>query len=166
MKTSPTIILIAALSTNHVIGKDNLLPWNLPADWEHFKSYTNGWPMIQGRTSAQSEEALYSNERNIILSSANKLDLPFEHEIAHSLNEGISRLSDCEQIFIIGGETIFRQSMDLADEMVLTHVEVEVEGDAYFPEFDRQNWTPNLLFRKEPDESHTHAFEVVRWIRV
>lgn len=165
MNQTPTIILIAALSSNHVIGKDNVLPWHLPADWDHFKSYTDGWPMIQGRSSAQSTESLHSNERNIILSSASSLDLSFDHEIAHSLEEGILRLSGYKQFFIIGGDTIFRQSIDLADEMVLTHVEVDVEGDAFFPEFNKIDWTPHLLFRKESDEAHSHAFEVIRWVR-
>lgn len=121
--------------------------------------------MIQGRTSAQATESLHSNERNIILSSATSIDLSFEHEIAHSLEDAISRLSDYKQFFIIGGETIFRQSMELADEMVLTHVEVEVEGDAYFPKFDQSEWKAHLLSRHETDQDHAYSFEVIRWVR-
>lgn len=165
MKSSPVISLVAALSLNHVIGKENLLPWHLEADWEHFKEYTAGLPMIMGRVSAQSEVALYSDVRNIVLSSMAQLSLPFEHEIAHTLQEAITRLQACETILIIGGDTVFRQALDKADEMVLTHVETVCEGDAFFPEFDRTEWTQEVLQTQKQDTFNTHPFTIIHWKR-
>ena len=160
-----TVILIAALSANHVIGRDGDLPWKLDADWAHFRKVTDGWPMIQGRKSASSRHALYGKEDNIILTSAESLDISWPHRIAHSLQEAIQSVQSYEKVFVLGGEGVFHEAITFADEMMLTHVEVEVEGDACFPEFDAADWDAELVMDQAADAHNDHPFRIIHWRR-
>ncbi len=165
MKPSSHVVLIAALSTNHVIGLDNRLPWKLAADWAYFKKVTTGFPMIMGRTSAESEDALYSDTRNIILTSQAALEISFDHQVADSFDAAFQLLHDFPRVFVIGGENIFRQAISFADEMILTHVQGVFEGDAYFPTFDEEAWEKTILLSQEADNENSHPFQIVKWAR-
>lgn len=165
MKPSSHIVLIAALSTNHVIGIENRLPWQLAADWAYFKQVTAGFPMVMGRTSAQSEEALYSDTENIILTSRSSVDIDFDHKVANSFGSAFNILKDYPRIFVIGGEKVFTKAISFADEMILTHVHGVFEGDSYFPQFDQTKWQKSILLSQEADEENSHPFEIVKWRR-
>lgn len=165
MKTNARIVLIAALSKNHVIGLDNRLPWRLAADWDHFKQVTAGYPMIMGRTSAESEDALYSDTQNVILTRRASVEIPFDHDVAHSFQQAFTLLHPYPTIFVIGGEKVFKEAVSFADEMILTHIDLECEGDTFFPQFVEEEWQKTVLMVQKADAHNSHPFEIVRWIR-
>ncbi len=159
------ISLIAALSTNRVIGYRGRLPWTLPGDHAHFRMVTARKPMIMGRLSAESEDALYSDTLSVVLSSRKKLDLPWPHMVASNLSTALRLCEGYEEVFVIGGERVFQEAMPLATQMYLTRVDGMFGGDAFFPAIDKEAW---LLTRErcfDADESHSHAFCIQHWIR-
>ena len=128
---------------NGVIGKENDLPWYIPEDLKRFKALTSGNVVVMGRKTFDSIYARLGkplpNRENIVVSSQMA---PQEGVyVCRSIDEAI----DCakgfgKEIFIIGGERIYEQTLDRADRLYLSHVKKEVEGDAYFPSFDGKGW--------------------------
>ncbi len=135
----PTISLIAAMTTNHVIGIRNSLPWQLPADLQHFKKLTLGHPIIMGRKTFESIGRPLPDRTNIII-SRNSYDAPAACQVAHSIESALTMCSNRDEIFFIGGEQLYRQALPLADRLYLTEIEAQIEGDAWFPEFDNAEW--------------------------
>lgn len=130
------ISLIAALSENRVIGKDNKLPWHIAEDLKRFKQLTLHHPVIMGRKTFESIGRLLPQRMNIIISR----DQSYRVEgatVAHSLEEAIAIASqhDRTEIFIIGGGQIFTQALSIADRLYMTLVHTTIEGDAYFPDY-------------------------------
>lgn len=137
----PTISMIAALSENRVIGKDNKLLWHIPEDFKRFKTITSGHPIIMGRKTYQSIGKPLPNRSNIVVTR----DKYFRAEgciIVNSLEEGIEKAKKVEssnptgEIFIIGGGELYKQGMNFADKLYLTIVHQAFEGDTFFPEYD------------------------------
>ena len=158
-------IIIAALSENRVIGRDNAIPWNYPADVKHFIRTTKGYPVVAGRKTYESFKVRPLPDRfNIILtrnpdylpevhpSSSPRLDFITTRNPNYPTNENVvicqdlaqaveeAKVRNTEKLFIIGGAEIYEQTLPLADEMILTHLPIEVEGDAYFPAWDESEW--------------------------
>lgn len=119
--------------------------------------------MVMGRTSAESEDALYSDIQNIILTSQPSIDIDFDHKVAESFDSAFNSLIDYPRIFVIGGEKVFNDAISFADEMILTHVHGEFEGDTYFPKFDKMEWKKTVLMTHGADQDNSHPFEIVRW---
>lgn len=159
------LTLIAALSSNHVIGLNNRLPWHLPDDWAYFRQVTAGCPFIMGRKSAEAEDALWSGVENVILSSQKQLQLPFPHRIAHSLEAAISSLAHWETVFVLGGQQVFEQALPLARRMVLTHVEGMFEGDAFFPPIPEEEWEIIRTPVTGNSPANSHPFHINVWVR-
>ena len=134
------ISLIAALSENRIIGRNNKLPWKMPADLEHFKAITNGHPFIMGRKSYLSKDKLLSTKKSIILTHHSTDHLFPACLSAENLGEALSMLSNEKEIFILGGGEVFRQSLSIANYMYLTLIHAQISGDTYFPEFDTSQW--------------------------
>ena len=127
------INLIAAVSDNGVIGKNNQLPWHLPADLQYFKKITLGHPIIMGRKNYESIGRALSGRKNIIL-TRNK-DFSAENIfVANSLKEAfeIAKPDDC---FVIGGAEIYREALPFCDKLYITKVHATIEGDTFMPEF-------------------------------
>jgi len=132
-----TISLIAAMSRNHVIGKNNSLPWNLPADMKRFRELTLNKPVVMGRKTFESIGRPLPKRQNLILTK----DRNFRAEgciAVHSVKEAIEAAE--KEIMIIGGSQIYELFLPFADKMYLTIIEKDFEGDAYFPEFDSREW--------------------------
>jgi dihydrofolate reductase len=134
------ISLIAAMSSNRIIGHNNRLPWQLPADLEHFKDLTRHKPFIMGRRSYESPDRLLSDSRNIILSKQSSLSLCDQCELAGNLDDALGRVRESSEVFVLGGESVFRQVLPMATKIYLTEVEAILEGDAIFPEIDPSLW--------------------------
>lgn len=135
------ISLIAAMGKNRVIGKDNRLPWHLPADWENFHCITHDKPFIMGKMSYLAPDKLLSDYKNLILSHSDDLELCHNCEVSHSLKEALAKLVNEEEIFILGGANVFSQAISIANYMYLTVIHHVFEGDAFFPEYDPDLWT-------------------------
>lgn len=134
----PEIILILARADNGVIGKDGTMPWHLPADLRHFKSLTQGKPMIMGRKTFDSLPGLLPGRRHIVLTR----DKDWEAEgaeVAGSVKEAM-KIANAPHIAIIGGAEIYKLFLPKADRIALTEVHVDVDGDTNMDGFDPKIW--------------------------
>ncbi len=160
------IALIAAMSENRVLGKDNKLVWKLPADWENFRRVTAGQAFIMGRVSYESEDMLYSDRLNVILSRRAALELPEGFVHAKDLASALESLATEENIFILGGGKVFAESLPLANYLYLTIVHEEFEGDAFFPVVNWSEWEEVESVYHPADERHAHAFSLKEFRRI
>jgi len=126
------LILIAALSRNRVIGKDGKIPWHIPEDLKRFKELTTGHTVLMGRRTYESLGNLLPNRRNVVLTSRRIPGV----ETHVSLEAALQALKDEEKVFVIGGGTVFAQTLNAADELLLTIVDQEIDGDTFFPTFE------------------------------
>ncbi|MBI3005172.1 MAG: dihydrofolate reductase [Ignavibacteriales bacterium] len=126
------LIIIAALSRNRVIGKNGRIPWHISEDLKRFKRITTGHTVLMGRKTYESMGKPLANRRNVVLTS---MTIPGV-ETFSSLGEALQGLAGQEKVFVIGGGELFAQVLESADEMHLTLVDKDVEGDAFFPPFE------------------------------
>ena len=138
--TQPAISMIVARSRNHVIGRDNQMPWKISADLQFFKRITMGHPVIMGRKTWESIGRPLPGRRNIVVSRNPDLQLTGA-ELAGSLDEALNRLSEFPRVFVIGGEQLFRQGFKKADCLYLTEIDIDVEGgDTFFEVPNPSEW--------------------------
>ena len=128
------ISLIAAIGKNRELGFGNRLPWYLPDDLKRFKEITRGHTVIMGRKTFESLPGVLPNRRNIVI-TRDKNYLREGLEVVSSLEEALQRASGDKEPFIIGGGEIFKQALPFTNKMYLTHVDVELPADSFFPEF-------------------------------
>ena len=150
MSSPARISLIVAMSRNRVIGRSNQLPWHLPADLQRFKQLTMGHTIVMGRKTWESINRLLPGRRTVIVTRNRALHVAGAI-IASSLEQALENSRDDSEIFIIGGEEIFRLALPLAHRIYLTIVEAEVQGDTFMPPFDPVHW------RTVSSESHPVA---------
>ncbi|WP_422345065.1 dihydrofolate reductase [Parasphingorhabdus sp.] len=134
----PEIILILARADNGVIGKDGTMPWHLPADLRHFKSLTQGKPMIMGRKTFDSLPGLLPGRRHIVLTRDTQWEAEGA-EVVHDIRDAL-KTANAPHIAVIGGAEIYRLFLPKADRIALTEVHVEVEGDTVMDSFDPAIW--------------------------
>ena len=138
--TQPAISMIVARSRNHVIGRDNQMPWKISADLQFFKRVTMGYPVIMGRKTWESIGRPLPGRRNIVVSRNPDLILNGA-ELASSLDEALNRLSETPRVFVIGGEQLFTQAFPKADQLYITEIEMDVEGgDTFFKVPNPDEW--------------------------
>lgn len=160
-----TISIIAAVSDNDVIGRDNSLPWRQSADLKRLKALTMGHHMLMGRKTYDSLERLLPGRTIVVITR----DERFAKDgvlVAHSVEQAIELASLDEEIFIAGGSQIFEQSLHRADRMYITRVHTEIEGDAFFPEFDDvTEWLLVDAEHHEADEKNQHPYSFLNYER-
>lgn len=132
------ISLIAAMDKNNVIGYNNDMPWSLPNDLKHFKEVTSHSTIIMGRKTYESIGRPLPNRRNIILSRSG-YETNDDVEVISSIDE-IKKLAKKEEVFVIGGGTIYEQVISFADRLYITRIDAELKGDTYFPQFSETEW--------------------------
>ena len=136
----PTVSIIVAMAKNRVIGKDNDIPWHLPADLKHFRKVTTGKPIIMGRKTYESIGRPLPKRHNIIISRNS--DYRVEGcDVVRSLEEAVEKAGAVDELFIIGGGFLYNQLINDADKLYLTFIDLEVEGDTFFPEYDHLKLT-------------------------
>ncbi len=136
------LILIAAVAKNRVIGKDNTLIWNIPEDMAHFKALTAGHTVVMGRKTWESLPPRFRplpGRRNIVITRQTGYTAPGA-DIADSIENALQLASTADGVFVIGGAEIYAQALPLANRLELTEVDLEPEGDAWFPEFSGNDW--------------------------
>lgn len=149
------ISLIAAMDRNRLIGNKNKLPWHLPADFAHFKSTTMGKPVIMGRKTYESIGKPLPGRTNIVLSR--DPGVSFEGvECVGSFKEAMALVPDEEELMVIGGSTIYEMLLPQADRLYFTYVDAEFEGDAWFPEFDEDQWLEKEAVLRKADEKNIY----------
>lgn len=138
--THPAISMIVARSTNHVIGRDNQMPWKISADLQFFKKVTMGHPVIMGRKTWESIGRPLPGRRNIVVSRNTELQLTGA-EVVNSLDAALASLSEFPRVFVIGGEQLFTQAFPKADRLYITEIDLDVEGgDTFFTVPNPSEW--------------------------
>jgi dihydrofolate reductase len=154
------ISAIAACSSNRVIGRDNELPWHLPADMRYFMRTTKGHHVIMGRKTFESLGKPLKNRVNVVITH-NPFYMASGIVVVHSLEEALqyARENEEEEAFIIGGAEIYRQSLSFLDRIYLTEIDLVVEdGDAFFPSLDEERWKLVSEEPHAPDDRNEHPF--------
>lgn len=136
------VSIVAAVARGGVIGRDGSLPWRIPEDMAHFKALTTGHPVVMGRRTWESLPARFRplpDRRNVVVTRSS--DWSEEGaERAASLEDALRLLDGEEHVFVIGGGEIYAAALPLADELLLTEIDHDVEGDTLFPEFSRDEF--------------------------
>jgi len=140
MNSNSMISIIAAVSEDFGIGKNNDLLWNIPEDLRRFKKLTWGKTVIMGRITWESLPGKpLPGRKNIVITDVQGETIP-DAVTAYSIGDALGKCKEEEDIFIIGGGSIYRQFMPLADRLYITHVHKSVPADIYFPEIDPDKW--------------------------
>ncbi len=155
------ISLIAALAVDRVIGFENTMPWHLPADLAWFKRNTLNKPIIMGRKTYESIGRPLPGRQNIVLSRTPGSDDRVTW--VTSINEALAAAGEVEEVMVIGGGNIYKQFLASANRLYLTHVDTEVEGDTYFPEYEPDEWQSifSEFHDADADNSHGYCFEIL-----
>ena len=156
----PLISLIVAMAKNHVIGKDNQMPWHLPADLKHFKAVTLGKPIIMGRKTYESIGRALPGRLNIVVSTNKEYTLE-GCETVTSLDEALALVSDVEEVMIIGGGFLYSQTLSQANRLYLTFIDLDVDGDTQFPDFETLNIKEVKREHHQKDEKNPYDYEFV-----
>ncbi len=153
-----TLYLIAALAQNRVIGNNGRIPWDLPEDLRLFQRRTTGHTVLMGRRTFDLLPEPLPNRRNVVLTHR---PIP-SIESFPSLDEALSAVAADGEVYVIGGGSVYAQTIERADGMVLSHVHQEPEGDAFFPEYEN---LLGSLFEQLSLQKHT-GFDLVEYRRV
>ena len=153
------ISIIAAVADNYAIGKSNNLPWYLPADLSHFKKLTTGHVIVMGkRTFASLPNGPLPNRKNVVLTSVMSEGVNEGYFEADSLEDALFLCEHEEQIFIIGGATVYRQSIDKVDYMYITWIHQDFAADTYFPAIDFNQWEEVSHDDHSADKNNEYAY--------
>ena len=168
MNTAPldNLNIIVAVARNNAIGLNNELLYRLPNDLKRFKALTTGHTIIMGRKTFESlPKGALPNRRNIVLSRQEGLH--YENaECYRSLEDALMQCDYTEDIYIIGGGELYRQTIGLAKRIHLTLVDdTPAEADAFFPELNPEEWVETLREEHLADEKHAHAYTFIDYIR-
>lgn len=133
------ISIIVAMASNRAIGIDNQLPWHLPADLKHFKAVTMGKPIIMGRKTYESIGRPLPGRTNVVI-TRNPAWSADGVTVVNSVEAAMAGVGDVPEVMIIGGAEIYRLTLEHATRLHVTEVDLQVEGDAFFPEISLDNW--------------------------
>jgi dihydrofolate reductase len=135
----PRITIIAALARNGAIGKDNRMPWHITDDLKRFKALTLRHPVVMGRKTFHSIGKSLPGRDNIVITRSHAFAAS-GCRVVHSLAEALTAAQGAPEVFVIGGAEIYALALPMADSLQLTEVDAAIDGDAYFPNFDRSAW--------------------------
>ncbi|PWW09026.1 type 3 dihydrofolate reductase [Mangrovibacter plantisponsor] len=155
------ISLIAALAVDRVIGMENAMPWNLPADLAWFKRNTLNKPVIMGRLTWESIGRPLPGRKNIVLSRTPGND---DRVLwVSSVEEALALCAEDPEVMVIGGGHVYQQFLPMAHRLYLTHIDAEVEGDTHFPEYETDEWQSVFSEFHDADDknSHSYCFEIL-----
>ncbi len=155
------VVHVVAMDKNNCIGKGNALPWHISADLKHFKTITQGGVVIMGRKTLESMGRALPNRVNWVITrdpSWQFEGVKVAHSIEDALNEALTDVQHSEKasLFIIGGGEIFTQTLNIADRLELTHVDLDVQGDAHYPKISED-------FQKVNSEHHQDEKSLVKF---
>jgi dihydrofolate reductase len=160
------VALVAARSENNVIGNGGEIPWHLPGDLEFFKELTTGHTIIMGRKTFETLPRPLPNRRTIVL-TRDRTYRPAGVEVTHSLETALDLADpeEREEVFVVGGEEVYRIALPYARRMYLTRVHTIAPGDVFFPEFPADEWEHTQTARHEADDQHEFDYTFEVWER-
>jgi dihydrofolate reductase len=164
------ISLIAALSKNKVIGKNNDLPWHLPDDMKYFMQTTKAHHVIMGRKNYESIPEKFRplpNRINIVVTRQPDFNAP-NCQVVNSIEKAleIATAENPQEVFIIGGAEIYHQGFSVANKLYLTEIDADIEGDTFFPTFDKSKWTEVSRVHHTTDDRHKYPFDFVVYEKI
>lgn len=156
--------MIVATAKHNVIGKDNDMPWHLPADLAYFKKVTLGKPIIMGRKTYESIGRPLPGRRNIVISrdasyQAKGVDTVTSVEQALALVDGTNGGEAVKEIMVIGGGAIYRHCLKQANRLYITHIDAEIDGDAMFPDYDVNDWEKVESTLRPSDDKNSYDLD-------
>jgi len=149
--------IIVAMDDNHLIGKDNGLPWHLPADLAFFKKVTTGHSIVMGRKTYDSIGRPLPNRRNLVITRSANVSIE-GCEVFNSIDSALQSAKEEGEVLIIGGANLCKQVLDQVDRLYITHIEGVFEGDTYFPDYDEGDWRVISCDSHAPDEKNPHHY--------
>lgn len=151
-----TLSMIVAHASNRIIGKDNDMPWHLPADLAYFKQTTLGKPIIMGRKTYDSIGRPLPGRKNIVISRDTSLTIEGV-EVVQSVEQALALVQDVEEIMVIGGGAIYAHCMPKADRLYITHIDADIDGDTQFPAYDlAHDWQQLSTELRTADERNAY----------
>lgn len=164
-----SFVLIAAVAKNGVIGNNNTIPWFLATDMKRFKTLTLIKPVIMGRKTWESLRRPLTGRLNIVVTRNRSFEAAgavIVHSLAeaHRVAKSEAKKKCVDEIFIIGGREIFKQTLSYVDKIYMTEILAFVEGDTFFPKFDLRNWTEisSQIMQIEKDDEHPTRYVVYK----
>ncbi|NVK55184.1 MAG: type 3 dihydrofolate reductase [Alteromonadaceae bacterium] len=155
--------MIAAMAHNRVIGKDNQMPWHMPADLAHFKRTTLGKPVVMGRKTYESIGRALPGRLNIVITTDSTYALA-DATVVNGIEEAIKQAKEAtsDEVMIIGGGSIYANLLNQADRLYLTLIDADVAGDTYFPDYTEQgDWQELSKEVHFPDDKNHHGYTFV-----
>ena len=150
------------MDKNQVIGKEGLLPWHISSDLKNFKSITMGKPILMGRKTHESIGRALPGRENIILTK-NKSYFSQECTVKNSLDEVLTYCENIPELIVMGGSTLYEQTLDKAEKLYITEVIASVDGNVFFPDYDRNQWEEisRDCFAADENDEYDYNFTVL-----
>lgn len=159
-----SLSLIVAMDENRLIGRNNSLPWHLPADLAYFRRTTMGKPVVMGRKTFESIGKPLAGRRNIVITRNADFFAP-GCEIADSIESATSLVDENDEVMLIGGASLYQQTIERATQLYITRIHHSFEGDTWFPEFDMSDWKEEYREDFEADHSNRYAYSFIKYVR-
>jgi len=156
--------LIVAMDESRLIGSNNDLPWQMPADLAYFKRTTMGKPIIMGRKTFASIGRPLPGRRNIVITRDPGFSAP-GCEIANGIQAAMALCSDVEEVMLIGGASLYKQTIDQAKRLYVTRIHHRFQGDTWFPEIDLGLWKEEAREDHNSDHSNPYAYSFIKFVR-
>jgi len=154
------ISLVVAMAENRVIGRDNALPWHLPADLRHFKTLTLGKPVLMGRRTYESIGRPLPGRQNIVLTKDTGFQAP-GCDICTSLEQALALAGNADEVMVIGGGALYEELLVRADRIYMTEIYASIEGDTWFPAMDSATWREVAREQYAADEKNPLGYSFV-----
>ena len=159
------VAIIVAMTPQGLIGKNNQIPWHLPADLQRFKKITIGHPIVMGRKTFESLPAILPGRQHIVL-TRNKDYRATACDIVSNWNEVEDLVAEVTKVFVIGGADIYKYALPLAQQMYVTLVHASLEGETYFPKWNGSHWKEIKREFRAKDEKNKFDMEFIQYLRI
>lgn len=159
-----SLSLIVAMDDNRLIGNNNKLPWHLPADLAFFKRTTMGKPIVMGRKTYQSIGKPLPGRRNIVITRDDTFSAA-GCEVCNSIEAAMSLTKDDDEVMLIGGASLYEQTLARATQLYITRIHQSFEGDTWFPEIDLSEWKAVNREDFDADHSNQYAYSFIKYVR-
>ena len=159
------VALIVAMDKQGLIGRNNDLPWKLSADLKYFRRVTMGKPLVMGRNTHESIGRPLPGRKNIIVTSNANYHVD-GCTVVSSLDQALLACDDAEEVMVMGGASLYEQLLPQADRVYLTHVNAELEGDTWFPQWNKDQWQEISREDHQADEKNQYPYSFVVYDRV
>lgn len=159
------LTIIVAMARNRVIGRNNALPWRLPADLQHFRRITLGKPVVMGRKTYESIGRPLPGRDNIVVSTDRDYHA-IGCRVTHSIQDTLASLQEMPEVMVIGGASLYQETLACAGRIYLTLVHADVAGDTWFPELDAGQWRQVNREDFLADERNNYDYSFIHLERV